>query len=416
MRSGPRVPDGFELPGADLPRRHVILPPRDRPRARLSVLDITEYYGPDSGGVRTYLHEKARYVAAHDDLRQVVVLPARHFGVRRADGYRVYRVPGPRIPFQQTYRVLLGATECRRLLAHEQPDIVEIGSAYGAPWLPIRAARQFGLPVAWFFHAHLPRIVAPELEASSSLRRWAMRAMVRYVRAVAARVDAVLVGSESVKRDLIRFGIDHVYVIPLGVDTATFHPRRREARAGTLASFGLPDAPLVLYTGRFTAEKALGDAVAAWAAVRTPGAMLVLAGAGPREAALRRSSGARVHFVPFEADRERLADLYAAADLYLAPGPAETFGLSAHEAMACGTPVLSVNAGAVADAVRQAGAGGTWPLHENGEMVRMVDQLLGESSADRIRAREYIERHHEWPTVFDTLFATYQAIIAGHRA
>ena len=31
--------------------------------AELSVLDISEYYGPTSGGVRTYLHEKGCYVA-----------------------------------------------------------------------------------------------------------------------------------------------------------------------------------------------------------------------------------------------------------------------------------------------------------------------------------------------------------------
>src|SRR5690606_16249535 len=120
----------------------------------------------------------------------------------------------------------------------------------------------------------------------------------------------------------------------------------------------------------------LDAVVRAWRDVRTRDAVLVLAGAGPQDDALRAAAGARVRVVPFEADRERLADLYAAADLYLAPGPAETFGLSAHEAMAAGTPVLTVDAGAVADAVRRAGCGGTWPLGDGAAMATMVDQLL----------------------------------------
>jgi len=40
------------------------------------------------------------------------------------------------------------------------------------------------------------------------------------------------------------------------------------------------------------------------------------------------------------ANRESLAKLLAAADVVIAPGPAETFGLSALEALASGTPVV----------------------------------------------------------------------------
>src|SRR5574338_1024753 len=406
------VPDVFADGGArecDLRR----LPPVERLAAGLAAMDISEYYGPDSGGVRTYLHEKARYVARRDGLRQVFLLPGAGNRVQSGDGARVYRVRAPRIPFQDTYRILLDREAVATIMAHERPDVIEVGSAYGAPWVAAAAARKLGIPVAWYFHAHLPRIIEPGAGASSVLRRAAASLAIRYVRGVARRMQLVLVGSESVRRDLHGYDIAHVEVVPLGVDTETFHPSRRAARAETLARLALPDAPLVLYTGRFTAEKQLDAAVSAWRQVRTPDAVLVLAGAGPLGEALRAAAGARIRILPFEADRGRLADLYAAADLYLAPGPAETFGLSAHEAMAAGTPVLSVDAGAVADAVRAAHCGGTWPLGDSAAMAVMVDRLLGAASRMRVESRAHVMRHHQWTTVFDRLFAIHARLKAG---
>ena len=51
------------------------LPTRLRPAANLSILDISEFFGETTGGVRTYLLEKARYVQRNPLLRQVLVVP-----------------------------------------------------------------------------------------------------------------------------------------------------------------------------------------------------------------------------------------------------------------------------------------------------------------------------------------------------
>ena len=81
-----------------LPLSRAALPERDRPQATLTVLDITKWFGEGSGGVRTYLGEKARHVAAHDALRHVLVVPGPFDGVALGDGVRTYRVRGPLIP------------------------------------------------------------------------------------------------------------------------------------------------------------------------------------------------------------------------------------------------------------------------------------------------------------------------------
>ena len=58
-----------------------------------------------------------------------------------------------------------------------------------------------------------------------------------------------------------------------------------------------------------------------------------------------------MHFTGFISDRTRLATLLASADVSLAPGPHETFGLAALEALAAGTPVVASRSSALADIV-----------------------------------------------------------------
>ena len=378
----------------------------------LTVLDISEYYGETSGGVRTYLTEKSRYVAARDGLAQILVVPGAVDGLRATGRVRHYSVRGPVIPGQAPYRLMLGAGRVARIVAEERPDVIELGSAYLVPWITAGAARRGSIPVTWFYHGHLPRIVAPQLHDAPRPGRWLAAAAARYVAAIARRVDVTLVASNFARADLERFGVERVRRVPLGVDADTFHPSRRERRQATRRHFGLDDGPLALYTGRFTTEKQLGVAIAGWRRLRHRDATLLLIGAGPLQARLASlAAGSHVRILPFEHDRERLADLYAAADLYLAPGPAETFGLSAHEAMASGTPVLSVDSGGVAEQVHRSGAGAVYPLHGATELAAAADALLdGDLRAHGARARAFIEAHHRWDTVFDRIFDVYREL------
>lgn len=389
-----------------------ILPPLQRPVAELSVLDISEYYGSTSGGVRTYLHEKARYVEARPALRQALLVPGAEDAITQGEGVRCYHLRGAHIPFQKPYRFMLATRSTARIIEHERPDVVEAGSSYFAPWLVLSSAARLGIPVVWFYHGHLPRIIAPRLDRDSP-GRWALAsAAVRYVRQVARRVDLVLVASDFARSDLARFGVTNTRRVALGVDADTFHPGRRARSAETRDRWQLGAGPMVLYTGRLTLEKQLMTAVQAWRQVRTPGATLVLVGAGPQSAALKAAAGPAVRFLPFVTSREQMADLYAAADLYLAPGPAETFGLSAHEAMASGTPVLSVDEGAVAEQVRRCMTGGLYPLGDQGELARQVDALLASDlPATAERTRRFIEAHHRWDVAFDQIFAIYRSLL-----
>jgi alpha-1,6-mannosyltransferase len=390
------------------------LPPRLRPAARLGVLDITEFFGETTGGVRTYLLQKARYVQRRPDLRQTIVVPGARDEILEASGVRCYRLHGPSVPTQKPYRFMLATRSTSRIVAHERPDLIEVGSTWFAPWLVHLATRRVDVPAVWFYHSNFPRVIAPWSERAGPVRRRASQFAWRYVRRLGRMVQATLAPSDFVARELEREGVERVVRVALGVDLERFHPARRDAAHETRRRHGLPEGPLAIYVGRVAAEKEVELLLTAWRDVeRRTGAHLVLVGDGPARRRLRRgSSGARVHWLPFQQDRDRLADLLASADLAVAPCSIETFGLSALEAIASGTPLLSADRGGVAETVGRSGAGDVFPSGDAGALADQATRLLrSDLSALGAAGRCYAEAHHGWDAVLDRIFDVYRGIL-----
>jgi alpha-1,6-mannosyltransferase len=139
----------------------------------------------------------------------------------------------------------------------------------------------------------------------------------------------------------------------------------------------------------------------------------VLAGDGPQRVALmRRALGKGVYFLPYQHDRYALADLFAAADLYIAPSSVETFGLSALEALASGTPLISASLGGVAEQVERSGAGATFRSGDARELADVAVMLLRSDLTHLGRlGRAYAEREHAWDVVFDRIFSVYASVL-----
>jgi alpha-1,6-mannosyltransferase len=117
-------------------------------------------------------------------------------------------------------------------------------------------------------------------------------------------------------------------------------------------------------------------------------------------------------WLPFVSDRDLTADLLAAADLYVAPGPAETFGLSALEAMAAGIPVLSVDRGGVADRIRVSGAGACTPPAIRTALAEAAIRLLqGDLRSLGQTARATRKSITPGPAAFGRIFEVYREVL-----
>jgi alpha-1,6-mannosyltransferase len=392
--------------------------PRLRPAADLGVLDITEFYGDTTGGIRTYLRQKAAYVEAHPAYRHILALPGSRDAMTQSDGVRVYRLRGPKVPKQAPYRFMLATRTNRRIVKHEHPDVIEVGSPGLVPWIVRLAARGLEIPVVAFYHSNFPRVFSPWPERAP----WIKRKMHDWAWLYAKRLDKhfahTIVCSDFVGDDLRRAGIDRVSKIPLGVDLQRYHPSRRARRDEVRARYQLPNTLVAGFVGRFAPEKELDVLIAAWPEVnKRTGALLTLIGDGPSRALLEeRAAGAKwLRFLPYERDRDRLADLLAALDIFAAPSSNETFGLAPLEAMATGTPVLSADRGGVGEQVAASGAGALFESGEPSSLAEAAVKLLGSDlKALGVRGRAHAEANHDWDSVFDRIFALYRTVARAH--
>lgn len=328
----------------------------------------------------------------------VLVVPGRAAaGEQRAWGRRV-TLPGPRVPWSGGYRVLLDMPRVRATLDRLQPDRIEVSDRSTLHGLGMWA-RSAGVPALMVAHERLDGVLRAHARLSSALAR---RVADRHNLASAARFDHVVTTTLFAGEEFRRIGVTTAHV-PLGVDLEHFRPMR-DASAPTGAG------PLLVVCSRLHREKRPDLAVDALRVLSEAGstARLVVAGKGPMLAELRRrGAGLPVTFTGHLGDRGELARLLGAADVVLAPGPIETFGLAALEAMACGTPVVAASTSAVGELVDHGGGRRAAPRAD--ALADAVLQVLGEPPTERRRAARRRAESFPWHRTVDGMLEVHGA-------
>jgi alpha-1,6-mannosyltransferase len=368
------------------------------------IVQAANFVAPRSGGIRTTLDALgAGYLAAGH--RRVLLVPGeRDAEEATAAGQRV-TLRGPPLPSSGGYRVLAGRRRVVRLLERLRPDRLEVSDKLTLRWLG-PWARAAGIPAVVVSHERLDRLVDLWLPRSTA----AARAAAAWNRRLAASFDRVVCTTRWAAEEFLRLGAGNVDRVPLGVDLEAFAPDRASARLRRRLA---PDGgPLLVHAGRLAREKRPELAVDALQGVleRWPRARLVFAGAGPLRLRLSElAAGLPVEFLGFVADRRELAALLATADVVLAPGPVETFGLTALESLASGTPVVAARTGALPELLAPAQEGAGLAVHPCGPaMAAAVATVLAWDPAERRAAARRQATRFPWS-------ATVAGMLEVHR-
>lgn len=190
--------------------------------------------------------------------------------------------------------------------------------------------------------------------------------------------------TKKVLQNVYHISDEKITVIPLGVGEY-FKPienvRQSIGYQEFLEQNNLPkDARIILYVGSDHPRKNLNVLAEVFANVKknVPNTYLVKVGApglvsGRLEFQNKLSElgvGDSVRFIENTAD-EKLAMIYALADVFIFPSLYEGFGVPPLEAMACGCPVVSSNATSLPEVVGNAG-----PMHDPADVAGFTTSVL----------------------------------------
>ncbi|MEE4022598.1 glycosyltransferase [Gordonia sp. PKS22-38] len=311
----------------------------------MRIVQLANFYGARSGGLRTAVDRwGAGYVAEGHEV--VLVVPGAHDGAETLpSGVHRLSVRAPRLPFSGGYRVA-SPGRVADILRHLRPDALEVSDRLTLRGFG-RWARARDVHSTMVSHERLDRLLSMAMPHPMA-RSMADEANRRTARSF----DTVVCTTDFAAAEFGRIGATNVRHAPLGVDLDVFDPRHADPEVG--ARFADDTTTLITHCGRLSPEKRPDRSIAAIAELHSSRRRvhLVVAGDGPRRPALQRAArGLPVTFLGHLADRRQVAALLATTEISLAPGPHETFCLSALESLASGTPVVASRSSAVAGLV-----------------------------------------------------------------
>ncbi|MFF0205444.1 glycosyltransferase [Streptomyces sp. NPDC005017] len=371
----------------------------------LRIVRVANFVAPASGGLRTALRElgKGFRAAGHEP---VLVVPGDRHTDRDTEQGRVITLPGPMLPGTGGYRVLTDKRRVAAVLEYLAPDRLEVSDRTTLRWTG-----------RWARRARVPSVMVSHETADGVLRTWGLpeglsRRAADSLNVRTAHVySKVVCTTEFAEREFVRIGARNVVRAPLGVDLIARHPALRSA--ALRARYARVDETLLVMCSRLSVEKRPGTALDALEALRRRGvpAVLVVAGDGPLKPRLEqrvRERGLPVTFLGHVSDSGLLGALQASADVCLAPGPAETFGLAALEAMACGTPVAVSATSALPEVIGSAGASAA----DHGDaFAEAVAGLLERPDAERREAARARAECFGWGTAVEAFLAAHEASV-----
>jgi alpha-1,6-mannosyltransferase len=323
---------------------------------QLKIADVSEFYAPEGGGVKTYVHQKFVAAKKHGGIDLTILAPGAELRTEEREGGRIIWVPAHKLIVDPRYYMWGNGDGIRAVLDNIKPDIVECSSPWRGGWVgghwqgdAIKTLIMHADPVAVYPQRWLEKFMSPAQVDSAFGWFW------NYLRKLSAPCDATIVAGDWFAKRCAAQGLRNPIAVPLGVETELFGQARANdnLRAEMLSACGLPESATLLITlGRFHGEKRvpmLIEAVGIANRTRPIGLFVIGDGMGRKGVEACASKMPQVHLAGAIKDRTNVAMRLASADGLLHGSASETFGYVVAESLCAGLPIIVPDRGGAAD-------------------------------------------------------------------
>ena len=368
----------------------------------MRVAVVTESFLPNINGVTNSVLRVLEHLCASGD-QALVIAPASENMPTEYAGHPVKAVPViPTQNFLPTGMPMgLPQKRIQHLLDGFSPDVIHLASPFALGSYANKMAKKLDIPTVSIYQTDLGGFAKQYGFgiAQSSLQKILYK--------IHSQTDRTLAPSTSACLDLHLAGVPEVYLWRRGVNTELFNPSKRSASLRDAWKNGDQNKIIVGFVGRLAQEKRVSDLKVLQS---NPNIQLVIVGDGPHRRKLEQQLPGAL-FLGFK-NGEELAQIYASFDLFIHPGPNETFCQAVQEALASGIPSIVPRTGGPADLVTHGRTGYVIDISDASQLNQTVNLHHDRSDRKqmRIAARDSVSMR-TWNRINNELKAHYQDVI-----
>ncbi|OYT41896.1 MAG: glycosyl transferase family 1 [Candidatus Altiarchaeales archaeon ex4484_43] len=356
---------------------------------------FTDTYFPQVNGVTCTIAEWKKKLEEYHDIYiyypESSYVPKKNEFPFRSFEFRFYK--GYRIAFTK------GISKKAKNL-----DIVHIHGLFTMAMAGLYVSRKYKIPRILTYHTPADDYI-DYVTKKPALKKTLMKLYNFWEKKLLNSCDLVTAPSESIRDRLLEKGVKEVMVLSNGINLDFFRYKDPESFK---KKYGIGGGKVIGFCGRFGYEKHLEDLIEI--SDRFDGQILI-AGKGPATRYYKKLAKDRknVKFLGF-LSREELLRFYSSLDLFIFPSLAETQGLVALEAMACGVPVVGANALALKDTIKDGRVGFLYQQGDTEDLMKKIERAYEKRDELSKNCLEYVKEHSLDKTI-ERLLEIYEGLL-----
>lgn len=334
-------------------------------------------------------------------------------------GHEVMKIPTISIPFNSTYKMaipMFSWFSMRKKLKAFKPDVIHIASPSPLGDFAFQFKRRRNIPVLTIYHTHFLSYIDYYLRTIPFLIRPAKSTVAFGQRMFYNQSDLMYIPTQQMVDELEDFGFDtgKMKIWQRGINHDLFNPVKRDI--SFIQAITGNKKPNIIFASRLVWEKNLGTLIKIYRVIKEQGDKynLIIAGDGVAKEVLEEKMPEA--FMLGKVEHEKLAMLYASADVFVFPSVSETYGNVVVEAMASGCPCVIAKGGGSQSLVKHGETGFLCEPMNPADYFERIEELM-----NAVEVREKIIRNGlvytknlDWDILANTYFADIRKL--AHKA